>query len=108
MAIGTTTPTQDDEQNQEDELDEDQTHDQEESIDQGGDKDDGDYQGSRTKPPHPRVHQTVQRDHPVDNILGDIKNGVSIRSRVTNFCQHYSFVSSIEPFMIEDVLRDPD
>jgi hypothetical protein len=22
------------------------------------------------------VHQTVQRDHPVDNILGDIKKGV--------------------------------
>jgi hypothetical protein len=30
-------------------------------------------QGSRTKPPHPRVHQTVQRDHPVNNILGDIQ-----------------------------------
>jgi hypothetical protein len=71
----TTPPTQDDEQNQEDELDEDQAHDQEESIDQGGDEDDGDHQGSRTKPPHPRVHQTVERDHPVDNILGDIKKG---------------------------------
>jgi hypothetical protein len=68
----TTLPTQNDEQNQEDELDEDQAHDQEESIDQG---DDGDHQGSRTKQPHPRVHQTVQRDHPVDNIFGDIKKG---------------------------------
>jgi hypothetical protein len=45
----TTPPTQDDEQNQEDELDEDQAHDQEESIHQGGDEDDGDHQGSRTK-----------------------------------------------------------
>jgi hypothetical protein len=26
-------------------------------------------------PPHPRVHHNVQRDHPVDNILGDIKKG---------------------------------
>jgi hypothetical protein len=52
----TTPPTQDDEQNQEDELDEDQAHDQEESIDQGRDEDDEDHQGSRTKPPHLRVH----------------------------------------------------
>jgi hypothetical protein len=71
----TTPPTQYDEQNQEDKLDEDQAHDQEESIDQGGDEDDGDHQGLRTKRPHSRVHQTVHRDHPVDNILGDIKNG---------------------------------
>jgi hypothetical protein len=71
-----TTPlTQDHEQDQEDEQDEDKAHDQEESIDQGGDKDDWDHQESRSKPPHPRVHQTVQRDHPVDNILGDIKKG---------------------------------
>jgi hypothetical protein len=48
---------------------------QEESIDQWGDKDDGDHEGSRTMPPHPRVHQTMQTDHPVDNILGDIKRG---------------------------------
>jgi hypothetical protein len=87
----TTPPTQDDEQNQEDELDEDQAHDQEESIDQGGDVDDGDHHGSRTKPPYPRVHQIVRRDHPMNNILGDIKNGVTSRSRVANFYQYYSF-----------------
>jgi hypothetical protein len=82
----TTPPTQNDEQNQEDELDDDQAHDQEESIDQGRDEDDGDHQGLRTKPPHPRVHQTVQRDHPVNNILDDIKKGVTSRSHVANFC----------------------
>jgi hypothetical protein len=103
----TTLPTQDDEQNQEDELDKDQAHDQEKNIDQGGDEDDGDHQGSRTKTPHQRVHQTVQRDHPVDKILGDIKKGVT-RSCVANFCQHYLFISSIEPFKIEDALHDPD
>jgi hypothetical protein len=43
---------------------------QEESNDQMGDKDDGDKEEA---PPHPRVHQNVQRDHPVDNILGDIE-----------------------------------
>jgi hypothetical protein len=71
----TTPPTQNHEQDQEDEQDEDQIHDQEESIDQGGDKDDEDHEGLRTMPPHTRVHQAVQRDHPVDNILDDIKKG---------------------------------
>jgi hypothetical protein len=45
---------------------------QEESNDQGGDEDDGD---KREAPPHPRVHQNVQRDHTISNILGDIKKG---------------------------------
>jgi hypothetical protein len=44
----------------------------------------------------------------MDNILGDIKKGVTTRSRVANFCQHYSFVSSLQTFKVEDTLRDPD
>jgi hypothetical protein len=54
------------------------------------------------------VHQTIQRDHPVDNIVCDIKKGVTTRSRVATFCQHHSFVSSLEPFKVVDALRDPD
>jgi hypothetical protein len=54
------------------------------------------------------VHQNVQRDHPVDNIPGDIEKGVTTRSRVENFCEHYLFISSFEPFKIEDALCDPD
>jgi hypothetical protein len=78
---------------------------QEESNDQGGDEDDGD---KGEAPPHLRVRQNVQRDHPVDNILGDIEKGATTRSRVANFCEHYSFVSSFEPFKVEDALRDLD
>jgi hypothetical protein len=104
----TTTPTQDHEQDQEDEQDEDHAHDHEENIDQGGDKDDGDHEGSRTMPPHPRVHQTVQRDQLMDNILVDIKKGVTTRSCVANFYKHCSFVSSLEPFKVEDALHDLD
>jgi hypothetical protein len=44
----------------------------------------------------------------MDNILGDIKNGVTTRSRVANFYKHYSFFSSLKSFKVEDVLRDPD
>jgi hypothetical protein len=46
--------------------------------------------------PRPRVRQSVQRDHPVDNILGSIRRGVTTRSRLENFCEHYSFVSMLE------------
>jgi hypothetical protein len=54
------------------------------------------------------VHHNVQRDHPIDNILGDIKKGVTIRSCVASFYEHYSFVSSFEPFKEEDALRHLD
>jgi hypothetical protein len=98
-------PTQDEdwaqdnkEENQEDEPS------QEEDNDQGGDdndqdkEDDQEVQGQR--PPHPRVHQAIQRDHPVNSILSDIHKGVTTRSRVARFCEHYSFVSSIGPYKV--------
>jgi hypothetical protein len=69
-------------------------------------EDEQEVQGQR--PPHPRVHQAIQRDHPVNSILGDIHKGVTTRSRAAHFCEHYSFVSSIEPYRIEDALRDSD
>jgi hypothetical protein len=91
---------------------EDEHHDQvqEESNDQGRDEDDGNNEesNSRAKPPHPRVRHNIQRDHLVNNILGDIKKGVTTRSRVINFCEHYSFASSFEPCKVEDALHDLD
>jgi hypothetical protein len=80
--------------------------------DQGGveqDEDKNDQHKSRSSSlSHPRVRQTVQCDHPVNNILGDIEKGVTTRSRVATFYEHYSFVSSFEPFKMEDALQDPD
>jgi hypothetical protein len=58
--------------------------------------------------PHPRVHHTIQIDHPVDNILGSIKRGVTTRSCLANFCEFYSFVSSLEPLKVEEALSDLD
>jgi hypothetical protein len=69
-------------------------------------EDDQEILGQR--PPHPRVHQAIQRDDPVNSILGDIHKGVTTRSRVAHFCEYYSFVSSIEPYRVEDALRDSD
>jgi hypothetical protein len=95
-------PTQDEEQAQEDE---DQVQDNEppldDDIDQGGDEVEQDKEDEQEiwdqRPPHPRVHQAIQRDHPIDSIVGDIQKGVTTRSHVAHFCGHYSFVSSIEP-----------
>jgi transposase InsO family protein len=78
-------PTQDEEHAQDDE-NEDQEDEppQEEDNDQGGDdhdkdkEDEQEIQGQR--PPHPRVHQAIQRDHLVNSILGDIHKGVTTRS----------------------------
>ena len=105
-------PTQDEDQAQDDNDEDQEEPPQEEDNDQGGDEvdqdkeDDQEIQGQR--PPHPRVHQAIQRDHPVNTILGDIQKGVTTRSRVADFCEHYSFVSSIEPYRVEDALRDSD
>jgi hypothetical protein len=104
-------PTQDEDQAQDDEDQEDKPP-QEEDNDQGGDQankdkeDDQEAQGQR--PPHPRVHQAIQRDHPVNSILDAIHKGVTTRSQVAHFCEHYSFVSSIEPYRVEDALKDSD
>jgi hypothetical protein len=112
-SIQASPPTQDEEMAQEDEdQDQDDEPPQEEDNDQGGDKNDQDKEDDQEiqdqRPPHPRVHQAIQRDNPVNSILGDIHKGVTTRSRVAHFYEHYSFVSSIEPHRIEDALRDPD
>jgi hypothetical protein len=54
------------------------------------------------------VCHNVQIDHHINNILGDIEKVVTTRSRVVNFYEHYSFVSSFETFKVEDALHDPD
>jgi hypothetical protein len=61
-----------------------------------------------SRAPPTQVRATIQRNHPVDQILGDISKGVSTRSRLANFWEHYSFVSSIEPFKVEEALQDPN
>ena len=50
----------------------------------------------------------IARDHPLDTIIGDISRGVQTRSRLASFCEHFSFVSSIEPKKIDEALKDVD
>jgi hypothetical protein len=67
-----------------------QSYDAQVEAPQVEDDDDGPIQ-RQSQAPHPIVHQMVQRDHPVDNILGSIQRGITTRSRLTNFCAFYSF-----------------
>jgi hypothetical protein len=66
-SIQASPPTQDKDKAQDNEDQEDEPP-QEENIDQGGDEDKEDDQEIRDqRPPHPRVHQAIQRDHPVNS-----------------------------------------
>jgi hypothetical protein len=81
---------------------------QDECMDQGGAHGEHDKEEEAQQAPPTQVQATIQRNHPVDQILGDINKGVTTRSRLANFCEHYSFVSYIEPFRVEEALQDPD
>ena len=50
----------------------------------------------------------IARDHHLDTMIGDISRGVQTRSRLSSFCEHFSFVSSIEPKKIDEALKDVD
>jgi hypothetical protein len=82
---------------------------QEDGMDQGGvyEQEDKEEEEVPHTPPAP-IHATIPRDHLMDQILGDISKGVTTRSRIANFCEHYSFVSFIESFRVEEALQDSD
>jgi len=48
----------------------------------------------------------IPKDISVENIIGQIKEGVSTRSSILNFCRHTAFVSQVEPKSIEEALND--
>jgi hypothetical protein len=81
---------------------------QEEGQDQGGAQEEHVMEEEAPRAPPTQVRATIQRHHPVDQILGDISKEVTTRSRLANFCEHCSFVSSIKPFRVEEALQDPN
>jgi len=48
----------------------------------------------------------IPRDLSMENIIGQIKEGVSTRSSISQFCRHTAFVSQIEPKSIDEALKD--
>jgi hypothetical protein len=61
--------------------DDGQVH-QEEACDQGGAQEEQAMEGEAPPTPPTQVRATIQRNHPVDQILGDISKGVTTRSRL--------------------------
>jgi hypothetical protein len=54
------------------------------------------------------IHNAIAKDHPIDQIVGDINKGVQTQCRLASFCEHFSFVYCGEPTRIEEALEDPD
>ena len=42
----------------------------------------------------------------MENIIGQVKEGVSTRSSISNFYRNTAFVSKVEPKSIEEALKD--
>lgn len=48
------------------------------------------------------------KDHPIDQIIGDLDKGVRTRGGLGNMCLWVNFVSIVEPKKTEEALTDPD
>ena len=48
----------------------------------------------------------VSKNHPLDNIIGDISKGVTTRNSLKDACNHMAFVSQIEPRNINEAIID--
>jgi hypothetical protein len=91
-------PTQDEEQVPQDDC-----------MGQGGAQEERDKEEEEVShAPSTQGHTNIKRDHLVDQILGDISKGLTTCSHIAKFCEHYSFVSSFEPFRVEEALQNPD
>ena len=44
------------------------------------------------------------KDHPIDQVIGDISKGVTTRSNLRNICNYLAFVSQIEPKTISEAI----
>lgn len=61
-------------------------------------------------PHHPRLTMQIQDNHLVNKILSNIKKGPQTCScaRLSNFCEHYSYVCTVEPTRFEEALDGLD
>ena len=60
-------------------------------------------------PQEPQVKQThISKDQPIDLIIGSPSKGVRTCFQYASFCEHYSFVSCVDPTHVEEALKDPD
>jgi hypothetical protein len=120
MAIGEIKPKEDDDENSVVVIPSSSTLNKEDHQSQQNDEimDTNDQDtSSHSVPPHvstsnyqtvSRIHHSIVKDHPVDQIVGGISKGVQTRSRIASFCEHFSFVSCMEPNHVDEALLDVD
>ena len=48
----------------------------------------------------------VMKDHPLENVIGDVHQGVSTRNALRNSINNMAFVSQIEPSRVDDAIND--
>ena len=48
----------------------------------------------------------ASRDHPLNNIIGDISKGVTTRHSLKDLCNNMAFVSMIEPKNLNEAIID--
>jgi hypothetical protein len=85
----------------------------EEHVPQDNGMDQGGHMNKKTRRKKKKKHRHLRPKSalPFKEIIGWTKSKVTsarvtTRSRIANFCEHYSFVSSIEPFRVEEALQD--
>ncbi|GJW49122.1 retrovirus-related pol polyprotein from transposon TNT 1-94 [Tanacetum coccineum] len=62
-----------------------------------------------SEPQSPTTTFKVLKDHPLDNVISDVEDGVLTRSKATaNYAAYSSFLSQMEPKKTEDALKDED
>jgi hypothetical protein len=74
-------------------------HNNQEEEDDGEDEEEAPQQPSQKLS---RVRARVKKNHPVELIMDNTNSGriTRYKSRLANFCEHYSFISSIEPMKV--------
>jgi hypothetical protein len=55
-----------------------------------------------------KIHNVIAKDHPIDQIVGDINKGVQTWSHLASIYEHYYFVFCGETTRIEEALDDLD
>ena len=64
---------------------------------------------SKSLNPFKTPSKRVQKNHPEDQIIGDLNSGIGTRSRMqesTSTHEHVSLLSLIEPKNIEEAIKD--
>ena len=54
------------------------------------------------------IHQNIRehRNHPLDQVIGDVYDKIKTRRSLQNVCAHYAFLSYIEPKKIDEAIGD--